>query len=145
MFYISKNGGNVVCPKCGKKFATEQTLYYHLVKKKNKCSNLKCNICNKQFENKNEFDIHSSFCEKLMAQLKLVLSEVKKQLESIDESESIVENWIKIHKIKGQICNFPNFNKVHNYIEVLRPQNKPVYNSQNMNDLYKVIEYYLTN
>ena len=143
--YTCKNIGKVICPRCGKMLATEQTLYYHLVKKKHKCSELKCLTCNKQFNNKNEFDVHSAFCKKLMSQSKNVLCEVKKELHMIDGTDTVIENWIKIHKIKGRLCNFPNFEKVNSYIEVLRPINKPVYNSKNMNDLYKIIEYYMTN
>ena len=145
MFYNSRNKGNVICPRCGKMFATEQTLYYHLVKKKHKCSDLKCLTCKKQFNNKIEFDIHTSFCERLITQAKMVLCEVKKELDTIDGTDTVVENWIKIHRIKGRLSYFSNFDKLKSYIEVLRPTNNPVYSSKNINDLYKVIEYYITN
>ena len=50
-----------VCHRCGKVLCTEQSLSYHL-KKKKRCDQYKCNICGKLHTNKSQLDICTDKC-----------------------------------------------------------------------------------
>jgi len=50
------------CPRCGKIFASEQCLEYHLSKRKVKCSSVKCDTCNQMFNTIIKLNIHKVHC-----------------------------------------------------------------------------------
>ena len=51
------------CYRCGKEFTSNQSLHYHLVKKKTKCNELKCKNCGKIFNNITDLEIHENNCK----------------------------------------------------------------------------------
>jgi uncharacterized C2H2 Zn-finger protein len=50
-----------ICPRCGKSLSTDQSLCYHLNKRR-RCDSLKCQQCNILFDSTYRFKIHIANC-----------------------------------------------------------------------------------
>lgn len=70
------------CPRCGKHMSTEQSLCYHLSKKR-RCDSLQCKLCQMTFQSKYRYRIHLAECNHEICET---------QSKTLTQSDKIVSN-----------------------------------------------------
>ena len=96
----------MMCFKCGRSFASEQSLMYHLSKRKTKCDTYKCVNCSLFFNTKLKLEFHlhiqSPKCLTVQDSLELVVPKVLEENFTSEHVESllhIIDNRIKQNNI----------------------------------------------